>query len=210
MALIKIRNIVIVWIGMFFFGCKSQGDSAAPFSKDIPLAKDSTPIRAYIYKEQVVKKLRLDYLEAGFDSLQLRVWYSPSSTDSFQLLEIKCVDGQWSGTTGFFATHLTEDSQSIDWINGERIKNKPVSGWPAFVKKVFDLEIMTLPDVNKLDTKVAIGHSGGVALEVATKSGYRFYHYYDPEVFDGKVPEAQKMDEIIALINREFSLDWFL
>jgi hypothetical protein len=173
-------------------------------SKDIPMNHKGLPIRPYIFKERIADILNLELLENGFDSLQIRIWHSPAYVDSLQLVVIKGVNGNWSADASNYKIIYNKNRESFDSISGLTKKVDPQSGWQIFLKKIFDLEVMTLPDMNEVNDSMIATEVGGVGVEISTKSKYRFYHYLDPSLFDDSILEAKKMGQIMQLIENEF------
>ena len=49
-------------------------------------------IRAYEFKNMVAEKLSLELLENGFDSQQIRIWFSPVFIDSIKSVSYTHLD----------------------------------------------------------------------------------------------------------------------
>ncbi|RYG33668.1 hypothetical protein EON81_17630 [bacterium] len=81
----------------------------------------------------------------------------------------------------------------------------PRSGWPRFWKLAEHQEIFTLPDESELPQKgkkqVLDGFS--FLVEIQRKGRYRAYFYSNPK-FQTQWPQAKRILEIDALLDREF------
>jgi hypothetical protein len=174
------------------------------FKKEIPTYKNGGVDLFYVRKKQREHQLRLDSIESGFDSLQIRIWYDYALLVNRELIVVKRTNGKWSG-------HHYEIV--VDWDaykNTETIKtNKiesitPKSGWDKFIKELDSLKIMTLPNMDDIP-ELQDSWSDGVtySVEIASKRQYRFYSYHLPDKFEDKFWQAKNVTEILKLISKE-------
>lgn len=183
----------------------SQND---PFVKSIPTDNKGNPIKAYEFKTALSEKLKLNSIESGFDSIKLRIWFSPLNTDSIYMLELhnanksKCFARVWK-----YKLKFSDNRQFIDSAYGEIYQTSPKSGWNFLLSRLFELGVTTMPDGDKLKRITTTG-SAGIAVEVSTKTSYRFYHYLDPDIYDESITEARNMKLILQLLEQQIDLAW--
>lgn len=191
-------RIFILVMFQLLYSCNSL------IEKDIPLNKKGKPFLSYSYKNQIVQDLKLDRLENGFDSLQIRLWYSYSFKDTAQLIVIKKHDYKWKAELITFIYYIESDDKNL--LRGEiinRISNKPKSDWNSFTKHLLDKGIMAIPDMHKLPDYPLIADGDGVAVEVADRKKYRYYSYQEPETVRKDIIQANRIEEIIEFIEEE-------
>jgi hypothetical protein len=189
------QKLIPLLFVFFIFSCHQQ------FKKEIPPRENGS----YDLKKQKERQLQLDSLESGFNSLQIRIWYDYSLVTKRELIIIKKVKNQW---TGMYY------KMEVDWNPfkyTETITNRksefitPSFGWDNFTKKLFDLKIMTLPNMADIPGLINDWDDGSTYnIEVATKNQYRFYSYHEPDKFEGKYWQAKKIVEILKLVSGEF------
>jgi hypothetical protein len=63
--------------------------SRSSIVREIPLDKKGNPLSGYKYKREMEKILKLDYLEDGFDSLEIRFWYMYGFSRNGELIILK-------------------------------------------------------------------------------------------------------------------------
>ena len=158
----------------------------------------------YGIKNHNEKLLKLESLESGFDSLQIRIWYEYSLVYDRDLIIIKRTDGIWSAK--HYEMELNPDStDNPTTFKTVKVKDvSPESGWPDFINKILELGITTLPNMDAipgLDDSWLDGVTFNI--EIATKNQYRFYGYHVPYQFADKFWQAKKMTEILNLLSNE-------
>jgi hypothetical protein len=180
---------------------------------DIPTYKDgpNKGHTSYLYK--VVKRdavaLKLDYLEHGFDSLQVRIWLGHSMAIRKNVVVLKYSNKSWScQLLGFTYGHAAKTEE--EFIATSEIKVlTPKSGWDSLIRQLISLQILTLPDDEKLTGYNGCGEDGlPYYFEVATINKYRFYKYCNIEENKGKFEEAVDVDKIANLLEAEFSFTY--
>ena len=68
--------ITISLLGILIVYCPAQTNSdSRGFIKEIPTFGDGKPDLFYRLSQQKAKQLKLENLENGYDSLQIRIWY---------------------------------------------------------------------------------------------------------------------------------------
>jgi hypothetical protein len=186
-----------------FSPCSGQtkGDTSK-FKRDVPKEKEGFPenlTRIYDTRQKV-KKMKLDNLENGYDSLQIRIWYDYELKIEKNMLIIKCQNGVWSAIS-----YIYEDrGDTIAKFRKEHLS--PKAGWNSFINELYALKIATLPDMHQIP-----GMEGGLDgitynIEYATKYQYRYYGYWGPAEFQDKYWQAKNMVKILNLIEKEFGI----
>lgn len=175
--------------------------------KDIPLGKNGKPYAYYRIKGNVEEKLGLTSLESGFDSLQIRLWYGYASNDSSQLVILKNNNHKWSAELFTLEYQFDSETDTIKSINKSSIIRDPTSGWANFSDRLFDLQIITLPDDEKITHYPDLMDGDGIIVELATRKFYRIYSYKEPNyVYNReKIKEAYSITLILDLIEEEFN-----
>ena len=188
--------------------CPAQTNSdSRGFIREIPTFGDGKPDLFYRLSQQKAKQLKLENLENGYDSLQIRIWYDYSLVTYRSLLIIKQTNSVWSAKAY---------RMSVDW-NASKLTEKvaekqekilePKHGWDNFIKQLFALQITTLPNMRDIPG-LRDGWTDGVTynVEVATKEQYRFYGYHLPEKFQDKYWQAKNMVDILKLVQEELEI----
>lgn len=212
----KIRNLIIIICLIIFASCNEQknhnpivGDKKVfdTVIKDIPLNKNGKPYGYYRNKPNVENKLGLSTLEKGFDSLQIRLWYGYSSNDRSQLVILKNNNQEWSAELFTLEYQFDSNTDTITSISKSSIIREPASGWSNFSRRLFDLQIMTLPDEDKIRDYPDLMDGNGIIVELATRKLYRVYSYKEPNYIYNrkKIKEAYNMESILNLIEQEFN-----
>jgi hypothetical protein len=160
---------------------------------------------------RVRELLRLENLEKGFDSLQIRIWGDIDVSDTIRLIVFKCKNNRWSGQLFNYNYVLKKHEGSNYEIDSIHIYNKefiePVSGWDEFSRQIFQLGIKTLPDWSLIKNYGPLNtDEPGYEFEIADKQQYRIYSYPIPQKRRNRIAEANKSSQIMELIEREFNL----
>ena len=163
----------------------------------------------YQSTQQQVNRLKIDTLQNGYNSLQIRIWYDYSIYPLRQLFIIKRTDNNW--TAIFYSMTVKEDTiySSEKW-EIDKVKNlDPKNGWDNFIKKLSALQIVTLPNMHSIP-ELNNSWDDGVeySVEIAIKNKYRFYSYHFPDKFQDKYWQAKNMVDILKLIESEFGVTW--
>ena len=207
------QKLIIIFLSILLFSCdgkdnssiskpSSKVDTTTIFKKEIPTYKIGGVDLFYELKKQKEKQLKLDSLESGFDSLQIRIWYDYALLTNRELIVIKRTNHKW--TADHYEMIVEWDAlRNTETITTNNVKSLiPKSGWHDFITKLSDLKIMTLPNMNDIPGLVDKWHDGVTYnIEVATKKQYRFYGYHLPGKFEDKYWQAKKMTEILTLVS---------
>ncbi|MFN8297523.1 MAG: hypothetical protein U0T75_00360 [Chitinophagales bacterium] len=181
----------------------------AVFRRDIPVSKYGEPDLFYSLAQQKAKQLKLDSLQNGFDSLQIRIWYDYSLIGLRQLVIIKRAQKAWTATCYMLEVEWDSDMRTEEIKKQTRILLSPKSGWDDFLKQLFGLQTVTLPNMNDIPGLVD-GWTDGTtySVEVATMQQYRFYYYHLPVKFQDKFWQARDMVEILKLVKSELGIEY--
>jgi hypothetical protein len=208
------QKLIIIFFYSFLLSCNSQNnpailkyseiDTLTSFKKEIPTDENGRADLFYELKKQKEKQLKLDSLESGFDSMQIRIWYDYELLVNKELIVIKRKDGKWSAD---------DYEMVVDWDafkDTETIKTKkmkslvPKSGWDNFINDLLSLKIKSLPNMKDIPG-LQDNWDDGVTynVEIATKKQYRFYSYHMPDKFGDKFWQAKNMTDILSLISTQ-------
>lgn len=207
----KMKIGLIIFLSVIICCCNTRHESSYKNSsvdtvtKEIPLTKKGKPDFFYKLIKQKAAQLKLDSLEKGYDSLQIRIWYDYSFLENQQLVVIKRVSQKWNCELYTLKVDWNDSSRYDKIISKIVIEKEPISGWDNFTKQLLDLKIMSLPDMRKVPGyNEIIGADGNsFNVEIATKDKYRFYGYWEPGNFS-QYWQAKNMEDILRLIEREF------
>lgn len=207
----KLVNYFFIFI---FLSCKGQKksldanphDSDSLFTVDIPLEKKGVANRFYkniIYIDSV---LELESMSNRLYDLRIRIWYGYSKSDTSNIIDFKKKNEKW---TAEFITIVSGSHKNIgkeDPIEKYSTMKVPKSGWKTFVDALLKTEIMDLPDCDRINNYPLFTEANGITVEIASKSKYRMYHYIAPHITASQISEAQKMENILGIIDNEFEI----
>jgi hypothetical protein len=179
-------------------------DTTKSFKKEIPKYQSGEADIFYKLAKTKGKQLGLDSLENGFDNLQIRVWYDFSFVSDRKLVSIKNSDTNWTAT--IYALQVDWDGRTETILSKTVKQVSPKSGWASFTTKLLDLKVLTLPDQNDIPG-CYIGADGcSYNVEVATKNQYRFYGYWEPQMYQNKFWQTKSMADILKLFEEELGV----
>ena len=206
-------NFILITISLFFVGCKGQTSSNAivtfvdttkPFKKEIPTYQNGKVDIFYELAKAKQKQLGLDSIENGFDNLQIRVWYDFALVRERRLVVITNKGTNWTATV--YNLQVDWDGKT-ETILSKKVKQvTPKSGWASFSKKLLDLKILTLPNEDDINGYGGGGDGRTYNVEVATKSQYRFYGYWEPQEYQNEYWQAKNMTDILKLLDSELGV----
>ena len=175
------------------------GQAVDTVKKEIPIDRKGKPTLFYQFDKQKAAQLRLEPIESGFDSLEIRIWLDYSMAWNKPLIILTRKNGEWNGR---FITMRVEwstrqDSELVVHPSSKAVV--PKMGWDEFAGELFKLGITTLPN----------GPDGGMDgadynIEVATINQYRYYSYWSPETTVAKNWGSKRMVKILHLLERAF------
>lgn len=204
---IKLQCIIIVLI--FFYccinGCNAQNKKIRnpPSSTNvhyIDIQQDTNGKADFWYPllKQAARDLKLDSLELGYDSLQLRIWFNYSLARRHHLFIIK-YDNNWNGR---LITYIEDSSNNltefkVTLVNEEEIR--PLHGWNNLIKKFSEYGLNGLENSCKDERGI---DGTDYCFEIATRKNYRYFSFWSPELSNCK--EKNNILGIIQTIEKEF------
>ncbi|MES2387718.1 MAG: hypothetical protein V4543_06930 [Bacteroidota bacterium] len=204
---IPLRETFILVLVFFAFRVSAQVPVEMPriIKKEIPLYTDGVPDNFYRITHNQARQMKLDSLENGFDSVQIRVWYEDPLSISRQLLVMQRSAGEWSAKS-YKMTVLTQDSVEMltDFVKKDI---SPLSGWAAMAKNLNKYVMTSLPNMDDIPGLFDSWKDGETyCIEVATTKQYRFYCYHVPEHFQKRWWQAQNMVGLLNIFEKEFRM----
>lgn len=208
------KEVIALMLYTLMISCSNQADVTredenkqvtAKILKDVPLNKKGQPYSYYLHKPMIENKLGLSTLENGFDSLQIRFWYSYASLDTSQLVILKYSNKKWNAELNDIIYNLNAKGDTIQSITKINKFGSPKNGWQPFADKLFAFGIDTLLDDSKVANYPDMMDGDNVIIEVSTKSKYRIYSYKEPAFVQSKIREARAVEQILELVENEFS-----
>jgi len=195
----------LVFLLFISFSCKEKG-----FIKDVPKS-DVAPRRGnkpswYEVYQMLSDSLKIGRIDNGFDSLQIRIWVGSAFSHN-KVAVFTCSAGNWSSSLITFIPHyfneghFNENRDSVVYFETNSIAPAKPINWPEFIEKLYDCDIMKLPDQQYLKGYDHPTDGVGYTIEIATINKYRLYSYHSPEV-NTQVNEARKMNEILKLVKK--------
>lgn len=164
-------------------------------------SKDDTE---YLFK-YIRKKalgLGLDFIENGFDSLQLRIWLGHSLARIKNVVILKNNNHVYSAYVISYYSHPK--------VKGEIRRVIPKSGWKILVDQINKLQIIALPSGPDIKGYKSCGGLDGIDyyFEIATKNKYRFYYYCNPSENINQYWQVKNMSEFTNLLEKEFDFSY--
>lgn len=204
--------VIVLLVLLFFLSCKTkpvvdiapQGEN---IKRDIPLTKKGEPDYFYKLTKYQASKLKLDSLEIGYDSLQIRIWCEYGLLNAQNVIIIKGNNNKWSAELLTLQFDENDSSYMQMPILKDRINKVPTSGWPSFINVLTSLNITKLPDQGKVAGYKDVLGADGVSyiVEVATKEEYRLYSYWQPDIYKKDYKEAMSMESILQFLEKELA-----
>jgi hypothetical protein len=147
-------------------------------------------------------------------SLEVRIWIG-FGEGWLQVLRLCCNGGEW---VGFYTIEGTSHDEFLRHKDELKIDDDilllvldqspqiwaltPQTNWASLWEKVEVLGILTLPDDSTLPMKPRGVDGVSYVVEVNDGGQYRTYRYKNPQL--QKLPETQKMEQIIKTFRAEF------
>ena len=198
-------------IAFFFQSCADRNKNPSRkkqqleynITTDIPLNGRGEKVLGYRFLRQMENKLDLYDISKGYDSIQLRIWYSYAFHDIGQVIILTYEGDEWTADlcTYKFAKKINGRFDTLSTFK----KGLPKSGWNFFIPRLYELEVLTLPDLDKISGTMVISDGDVFTVEFGTKSKYRMYQYVDPSDFQDTWREAKQMERILQIIEWEFN-----
>lgn len=204
----KIQVIIILICGMASASCNNPCTSYNDAKKSKqPVTKDIRTDTTSFWNEfhnvrQLSRQLKLNPVDKGFDSLQIRVWFSHSLGKRKHLVIIERQNCEWKGRLYEMEVGYV-NTLNYNLVKRYNKKNvKPVSGWQQFISELYQYKIFELS-----------GNSGGGAdgitycVEILTAGTYTYYSFDDPDAVSDHNDQSANMVNIITLLEREFKFN---
>jgi len=175
--------------------------------KEGPSRGDTDYLFTEIRKEAF--DLELEPIEDGFDSLQLRIWLGHSLAVKRNVVVLKNTNKQWTAQLITYSHGHSEKGKTF--ISNKDVKAvTPKSGWANFIQRLFDLQILVLPNGQDIQGYRSCGGTDGIdyVFESATRSKYRFYYYCNPDVNMNQFREVRNVVEFSNLLEKEFNFTY--
>lgn len=165
------------------------------FHKEIPHYKSGEIISYYSTIKKYENIFKLDTIENGFDSLQIRIWYHyPKFRTPKNVFILKKQNNTW--TTMLYSL----DKDSLIIINSKSKLNKVIHN----ILKNKIMILLNMDDIKGLEDGYVDGES--YTIEISDKKHYRLYHYHVPEVFERKFEDVKRLMNILKIIRAEFNI----
>jgi len=198
------RYISFYFICSLILCCNSNPnhDSRVLFKKEIPTYEGSS---LFADLKDTRDSLKLDTLENGFDSLEIRLWFSYANSLNQQVLVIRNKKGLWDGEYWEYLPQVDQMRTRVLYIESSVKKINPNHGWIRLIDKLMENDILTLPDYQIIkDYSISTG-GYQVAVEVSNQTNYRLY-CYPSLLINPNNKFAKKMINIVQTLNTEFNL----
>lgn len=187
------------------FNSTLQKMRADSFVLDIPKVSGGEDYISYYDQVlEAARDLKLKPLTNGVDSIEIRVWFNYYG-NSQQCLRFFWESEKWQAQ--LITAHYTppKDKQSKWTVVSSVEKKQPKNEWEIFLQKAIELEILTLPDCHKLSGYSFTTDGSSLSVfEIATKHLYRLYGYVNPSEFRNEIKEANKVEQLLELMQTEF------
>ena len=186
-------------------------------NKEIPRYPNNRIFKYYKFTKQKQKQLDLSVPENGFDSLQIRLWFTyPENLYQFgELLELNFKPGQEPFAKYYKLDIFFNPTREYEVINFHKdtIVKEPKNGWIELSNKIKSLKITELPtisDLKEFQDSVMFDDlfnntSLTVVTEVSTNSCYRYFEYNNFDKYQ-EIKEVNNMYTFIKYIREDLSM----
>ncbi len=174
------------------------------FVKVLPRSREGKLRYSYELTQELTNKVELKFIENGFDSIYIRLWYIYNYGPTYQVIDFRKTEGKWFAE--FCSLKHTKINDSIIIKKMDNEKKVPKSGWASFIKNILALGITNLPvDIDDPDYTPSTD-GDFVVVEIATAYKYRVYSYSSPMEFPS-IKETKNIEDIMELIEEEFGIE---
>jgi len=157
-------------------------------------------IHAFYNLPQVIK---IENLENGSISPQIRIWHKETFKDSINLLSIKKLNNKWTAEIGYIQLGHNNEHDSIISITPHLVFKEPKSGWSNLILRINKSNFLKLPDFHSIDNYHLHLDGEVVTVEISDKGYYRVISY--PQPTTRNINEARKLIEMINYFEEEFN-----
>lgn len=176
---------------------------ADTFVRQIPILENGAPRRVYYNLKEIEKDFKLDPIETGVDSIEIRFWFGYNTIDTLQCLRIYNTKKEWKGEL-ITTSYIQNDKKALPWIATTQVQSKtPKSGWTFLINEIVKLGVITLPDANNIPDYTFATNSRSLIVEISTSKFYRLYSYDEPFYNSKKIQEAKYIEDIIHVLQDE-------
>src|SRR6185437_15692164 len=135
---------------IFLLSCLVSKSQDSTFIREIPVEHYASG-RPEVFETIFALRdsLQLDTLENGYDSLQIRFWLANRSM-KHQVIILKYRNGRSLAYSAIFTPHLSENRDSIRYIDRAIGQIRPKVGWSTIWDSLFNLRVMSLPHFEKI------------------------------------------------------------
>lgn len=210
--------LFLLHFGLLICSCQGKlvdtnqyGHSDGKFHREISLNKygrdKGQPHFFYNLIKSNSQALKLDSIENGFETLQIRIWLGHSMAIKHHVLILKLIDKHWHADLISYEENDEIESQiKVDTYESDI---KPKNGWQSFIKELNRLDIINLLNFDKLPGYNDSGADGiNYYFEIGKRDSYRFYYYPDPLNNSGEFWQAKNVLTFSKLIEEEFDFEY--
>ncbi len=157
----------------------------------------------------IEKGIGIATIQNGVNGLQFRIWGSEKRLiNTSRLVVFDSVNNKWSGRM-CMVEFVPRTGPEVKIANHYwRSLSQPKSGWNGFIKKMYALGILNLPEMKEVPgyNESLNTDEYGYTFEIAQNKIYRNYTYLSPFSRQDNFKELKSVTEILNLIESEFSL----
>jgi hypothetical protein len=199
------RYLYIIGLVVILISCKKHDDAAEPNEYAAKFIADLNQSDTFRYETSIIytdtlrqivdstfhnkksdleRKLGLESLEDGYDSIQIRFSYSIAIFDEWVLIALRHNGIKWTGEVSIIKEHFSQEKETVDSLSRKIRFDQPKSGWIEFINKLFDLQVLVIEDQKIIlnDEFASATDGDGVFFEIATPNVYRNYGYSNLDI----------------------------
>ncbi|MCW3116382.1 MAG: hypothetical protein JWM28_464 [Chitinophagaceae bacterium] len=198
------NKVLVFCIAILCFCCNSKNDKQKKLSK-IEISKDTLPKNAItpdnLGKNDlsvVTRLLGLKDIKNKSSITQIRIWFGYALSDSGKVVVLNNENNVWSSSAYFFK-YLLDENHNLISIEKKVDHRNPISGWPAFLRKLTELNMYKLKNYDKIPKYYVCGDGDALSIEVWKDSLYNIYDYPCYDVYEDKIAEVNKIKQIVTL-----------
>ncbi len=185
--------------------CYCQNETNYAFYKEIAKGTNNKERLLYSLRRSETM-LKLDTVQNGFDSIEIRLWFSYSFISSDQLLVIKNKDNNWSGLFYDYRPLFSEDRKSDPVLEIKSRNLFPGIPWTSVIDTLYKNNILTLPNYTQIKDYYSVNDPDVLSIEVSTRKSYRLYIY--PSPINTKSAETTNIENILNFLAQTFDLKY--
>ncbi len=173
------------------------------FKKEVPFSQYSSANYNFDLARKTERLLELRNISHGVDSLEIRVRLD-YFRQSPQIIRIIIDSVCKAELIDFFTPLVVKGGSERYELEFKTIRTlSPKNGWIDLLRRLVDLQVLTLPDCTQIVGYKSARDSDGVVVEVGGRNFYRIYEYWQP--WNNKnIKEVQNLEKIIEVLTEEF------